>query len=136
MALKTMLSIAICLGISLQAKSQISADINFIRTHNLDLPSKTIYNFRFDAKSEYDYVAKFAFTFYKKYVSSQDAISCTFEPSCSVYGIEAVQEYGFFLGGLATFDRLSRCHGWNHSYYPRHEATGLNFDPIHSHEAH
>jgi putative component of membrane protein insertase Oxa1/YidC/SpoIIIJ protein YidD len=107
-----------------------------VREHSLQTKLKTTYSFNFESANEYEFAAKFAFTFYKKYVSSQDAISCTFEPSCSVFGLEAVQHFGFFIGGMATFDRLSRCHGWNRNYYTKDPTTGLNFDPIEHYHAH
>jgi putative component of membrane protein insertase Oxa1/YidC/SpoIIIJ protein YidD len=107
-----------------------------VRAHSLQSIPKTTYSFRFESASEYEFAAKFAFTFYKRYVSSQDAISCTFEPSCSVFGLKAVQNLGFLVGGLATFDRLSRCHGWNGAYYPKDLITGLNLDPIEHYHAH
>ena len=125
-----MLFILIYLVLCLQAKSQLKSDLQFVKKHSLTTQSKTRYSFKFTSTTEYDYAAKFAFTFYKKYVSSQDAISCTFEPSCSVFGLHAMQNLGFVVGSMATFDRLTRCHGWNRIYYPKDSATGLNQDPI------
>jgi uncharacterized protein len=36
--------------------------------------------------------------------------SCRFTPSCSAYGIEAVQKHGALKGVWLTFKRLGRCH--------------------------
>ena len=36
--------------------------------------------------------------------------TCRFQPSCSQYGIEAIQKYGVFRGGWLTIKRISRCH--------------------------
>jgi putative component of membrane protein insertase Oxa1/YidC/SpoIIIJ protein YidD len=47
-----------------------------------------------------------------------------------------MQHLGFIAGGMATFDRLSRCHGWNRSYYAVEPTTGLNYDPIDLYHAH
>jgi len=38
---------------------------------------------------------------------------CRFYPSCSHYGIEAVQKYGALKGSYLTIKRLCRCHPWN-----------------------
>ena len=35
---------------------------------------------------------------------------CRFTPSCSHYGYEAIDKYGFLKGGWLTMKRLSRCH--------------------------
>ena len=36
--------------------------------------------------------------------------ACRFEPSCSVYGIEAVQVHGLWRGLWLALARVSRCH--------------------------
>ena len=47
---------------------------------------------------------------YQRWVSPLLGPSCRFEPSCSQYAIEAVQQYGLFRGlGLACV-RLLKCH--------------------------
>jgi putative membrane protein insertion efficiency factor len=35
---------------------------------------------------------------------------CRFQPSCSVYCIEAVETHGLFKGGLMAIKRICRCH--------------------------
>ena len=35
---------------------------------------------------------------------------CRFYPSCSHYGIEALQTHGLVKGGWLTIKRISRCH--------------------------
>jgi len=38
--------------------------------------------------------------------------SCRFEPTCSVYAIEALERHGAVLGSGLTTWRLMRCHPW------------------------
>ena len=47
---------------------------------------------------------------YQKWISPLFAPSCRFIPSCSAYGIEAVNKHGPWRGGWLTLKRLSKCH--------------------------
>jgi len=38
--------------------------------------------------------------------------SCRHIPTCSNYGIEAINEYGAFKGCLLTIKRILRCNPW------------------------
>lgn len=38
---------------------------------------------------------------------------CRFNPSCSQYGIEAIEKYGIIKGGIMTCWRILRCNPWN-----------------------
>ncbi|GAA4342870.1 hypothetical protein GCM10023165_24850 [Variovorax defluvii] len=38
--------------------------------------------------------------------------SCRFEPTCSVYAIEALERHGAAAGGYLTLRRLARCQPW------------------------
>ena len=57
------------------------------------------------------------FGFYKHYISSQDAGSCPYSPSCSIYTQKAVKKYGLIFGLIKSFDRLSRCNRNQKEYY-------------------
>jgi uncharacterized protein len=46
--------------------------------------------------------------------------SCRYQPSCSQYGIEAIQKYGAIKGGWITTKRICSCHPWG----------GHGFDPV------
>lgn len=38
--------------------------------------------------------------------------ACRFEPTCSRYGIEALERHGAAAGTYLTLRRLARCHPW------------------------
>ena len=38
--------------------------------------------------------------------------ACRFEPSCSVYSIQALAQHGAAAGSYLTLNRLARCHPW------------------------
>ena len=38
---------------------------------------------------------------------------CRFYPTCSQYGVEAIEKYGIIKGGLMTSWRILRCNPWN-----------------------
>jgi hypothetical protein len=69
------------------------------------------------------------FLFYKTFFSSQDGVSCVFEPSCSSYALQSIKKKGLFLGGLSAFDRLTRCNGFSVKSYSFNPKTGLLIDP-------
>ena len=45
---------------------------------------------------------------------------CRFEPSCSHYGLQAIQQHGVLKGGGLAARRVCRCHPWG----------SLGFDPV------
>lgn len=57
------------------------------------------------------------FLFYKSFLSSQDNQRCSFHPSCSEFGLEAVKKYGVVRGIICTCDRLTRCNGFSPQQY-------------------
>jgi putative membrane protein insertion efficiency factor len=42
---------------------------------------------------------------------------CRFTPTCSAYGIEAVEVHGALRGGLLALRRIGRCHPWGRYGY-------------------
>ena len=48
--------------------------------------------------------------FYRKCISPYTPPSCRFSPTCSQYGLEAIEKYGALKGGWLTVKRLARCH--------------------------
>ena len=52
--------------------------------------------------------------FYQKYMSPMKRYShCIFIPTCSQYGIEAIEKYGALKGSWLTFKRILRCNPFN-----------------------
>lgn len=51
----------------------------------------------------------FTIRFYQRHASYELRHSCRFAPSCSVYAIGALTQYGFVRGSGLTVRRLWRC---------------------------
>ncbi|CAN03063.1 membrane protein insertion efficiency factor YidD [Clavibacter michiganensis] len=49
---------------------------------------------------------------YRRVVSPIYGDVCRYYPSCSAYGLEAVQEHGLVHGGVLAAWRVCRCHPW------------------------
>ncbi|MBV8695235.1 MAG: membrane protein insertion efficiency factor YidD [Chloroflexi bacterium] len=60
------------------------------------------------------YIALALIRLYQRTLSVVLPPSCRFIPSCSQYGYEAIQRFGFFRGGWMTIKRISRCHPFYH----------------------
>ena len=54
---------------------------------------------------------------YQKFISPGLPSSCRFYPTCSHYGYEAIEKYGFVKGGWLTIKRIGRCHPLNPGGY-------------------
>lgn len=48
------------------------------------------------------------------------ANKCRFQPTCSHYAIQAIEEWGIFKGTYLAARRILRCHPWG----------GHGFDPV------
>jgi len=57
---------------------------------------------------------------YQRTLASLLGGRCRFEPTCSVYGIEALKRHGAIRGGWLTLKRILRCHPWG----------GCGHDPV------
>lgn len=47
---------------------------------------------------------------YRRWISPVTPASCRYFPTCSAYGLEAVEKYGAARGGWLTLRRILRCH--------------------------
>lgn len=55
--------------------------------------------------------------FYQKYLSPLKRVHCPYTPTCSQYGLEAIQKYGAFKGSLLALWRILRCNPFSHGGY-------------------
>ena len=46
---------------------------------------------------------------YQRYISPMKSTKCPYYPSCSAYGLEAVEKYGAVKGGMMAAWRICRC---------------------------
>ncbi len=58
--------------------------------------------------------------FYQKFIGPLLPSSCRFQPTCSVYAVEAIERFGLLRGGRLAVARILRCH-------PFHPG---GFDPV------
>jgi len=71
-------------------------------------------------------VLKYLIRGYQLTISPMLGPRCRFYPTCSHYGLEAIETHGAIRGSWLTMKRIARCH-------PFHEG---GFDPVpkHSHD--
>lgn len=55
--------------------------------------------------------------FYRKYISPMKVTKCPYCPTCSAYGLEAVQKYGAIKGGALAAWRIIRCNPFSKGGY-------------------
>ncbi len=122
-------TIILFLLISIISNSQTREDIE--RFKDLNIITEDKYKFEFAKKYDSDikFLISRLFLFYKVFVSSQDASSCTFTPSCSEYAMISIQNQGSILGTINFFDRFSRCNGLSPELYSINKETHKLDDP-------
>jgi putative membrane protein insertion efficiency factor len=49
---------------------------------------------------------------YRLFLSPWLGSACRFEPTCSVYALDALTQHGAGVGSYLTLKRLGRCHPW------------------------
>ncbi len=58
-----------------------------------------------------------AIRFYRKYLSPLKSTRCPYTPTCSEYGMQAIEKYGAWKGGLLALWRILRCNPFSHGGY-------------------
>jgi putative membrane protein insertion efficiency factor len=59
---------------------------------------------------------------YRTVVSPAIPRRCKYEPTCSLYALEAIRQYGILRGLVLAGWRLLRCNPWSHGGYDPVEA--------------
>ena len=59
----------------------------------------------------------FLIKIYRLYISPLKSTKCPYFPTCSQYGIEAIEKHGAFKGGLLTVWRILRCNPFSKGGY-------------------
>jgi putative membrane protein insertion efficiency factor len=49
---------------------------------------------------------------YRYFLSPWLGSACRFEPTCSLYALDALRQHGALAGSYLTAGRLLRCHPW------------------------
>ena len=49
---------------------------------------------------------------YRLFLSPSLGSSCRFEPTCSLYALQALEQHGAAMGSYLTLARIARCHPW------------------------
>lgn len=69
--------------------------------------------------------------FFQKWISPIDGPRCSFAPTCSQFGYQAVHDHGPLLGVAMTADRLMRCSYWTEPGSDYHQLpNGSLYDPV------
>ena len=64
------------------------------------------------------YVLLWMIRFYRKYLSGmKGGCTCKYYPTCSQYGLEAIEKYGALTGGALAVWRILRCNPFSKGGY-------------------
>lgn len=50
---------------------------------------------------------------WRRFISPLYGDVCKFHPTCSAYGLRALEVHGAFKGSALTISRIARCHPWS-----------------------
>jgi len=62
---------------------------------------------------------------YRRLLSPILPVRCKYEPSCSGYALQAIEEFGILRGLVLASWRLLRCNPWSHGGHDPVEAQTL-----------
>lgn len=65
----------------------------------------------------------FLIKFYRKFISPLKTTKCPYFPTCSTYGLQAVEKHGALKGGILAAWRILRCNPFSKG----------GFDPVPEH---
>jgi putative membrane protein insertion efficiency factor len=127
--MKIHITIILFLFINLNFFGQIQEDIIRFRQLNKVETTDEKYPYARTYQNEIEFTFTRLFLFYKNFISSQDASTCTFTPSCSEYAILAIKKQGIIIGTINFFDRFSRCNGLSPEHYTLDPEKRVFIDP-------
>lgn len=75
---------------------------------------------------------------WRKFISPLYGSVCKFYPTCSAYGLQAVELHGAIKGGRLTVKRILRCHPWSAggvdpvpgTRIPSYESTDFSLEKV------
>ena len=104
--------IILFLAIFSNAYSQVGDDLKLILKYNAFAASdlKQEEKETILIPSNLNELAISGLSLYQYFISSQDAPSCIYTPSCSKFAKLSIYHFGLIKGVLLTSDRLQRCH--------------------------
>lgn len=116
LVLAIVISLMIC-PIRSAAAGNLTADFDFIMSirQPAEPQSKPARNLE-NNTSELRLVAAGLIDLYRTIISSGDLSVCNFQPSCSHFMTESIEQFGFVKGLLLGADRIQRCHRWAANY--------------------
>ncbi len=127
--MKSIITIILFLAIRTILIAQTKEDIRLFKALNKQDNIEKKYSYARTYKNEVEFIFTRLFLFYKSFISSQDASSCTFTPSCSEYAIKVIKKQGVIVGGINFFDRFSRCNGLSPENYKYDAENHILIDP-------
>lgn len=71
-------------------------------------------------KNPFIYILILPIRFYQKFISPLLGATCRYQPTCSHYMVEAINEWGPIKGLWLGLKRIGRCHPW----------AGFGEDPV------
>ena len=127
--MKRSITIILFLLVSLNTLCQINEDVIKFRELYVIEKEDDKYPYARTYQNEIEFIFTRFFLLYKSFISSQDASSCTFTPSCSEYAMMAITKQGVIIGTINFFDRFSRCNGLSPENYVPDPEKRVFIDP-------